>query len=220
VRRRLDRGDAQLAAPASGATPGIHNAPLYLRLAVPVGGLFALVYFGLNWLTAQRSEHFRLYLDWELSVPFVPGMIYAYASALLLFFLPPFLLSAPRLRALARAAITVLLVAGLCYLLLPATLGFQRPDLVPGYDSVYRALYALALPHNLVPSLHVSCSALCIAALIRASTAKAARLALLIWGLFISVAVLLVHQHHLLDVISGWLLGLAAYRLVYLRGAA
>jgi membrane-associated phospholipid phosphatase len=28
--------------------------------------------------------------------------------------------------------------------------------------------------------------------------------------------VVLVHQHHLLDVATGWLLGLAAYQLVYL----
>ncbi len=219
--RALDQGEPKQSEPVAtrqSAYRGISNVPLYLRLALPVGSLFALVYFGMNWITAQRTQRYRLYFDWELSLPFLPAMVYPYASILLLFLLPPLLLTASGLRSLARAMVVTILLAALSYLLLPAELGFERPAQVPGYDPVYQALYALALPHNLVPSLHVTSSALCIAALLHAASSTAVRLGLLLWGALISAAVLLVHQHHLLDVISGWLLGLAAYRLVYLRG--
>jgi membrane-associated phospholipid phosphatase len=71
-----------------------------------------------------------------------------------------------------------------------------------------------------VPSLHVACSALCVATLLHAGPRATVKLGLLLWAGLLSVSVLLVHQHHLLDVLTGWLLGLAAYRLVYLRRAA
>jgi membrane-associated phospholipid phosphatase len=76
------------------------------------------------------------------------------------------------------------------------------------------------MPHNLVPSLHVAASILLIAALWRALTPVWIRAGLLLWGVLLCASVVLVHQHHLLDVLGGWLLGLAAFRLVYVRQAA
>jgi membrane-associated phospholipid phosphatase len=191
----------------------------YLRLAIPVATLFAVVYFGANWLAAHSPRHYRLYFNWELSIPFVPAMIYVYASILILFLLPPLLLKRHEFAALARAMVAVILVAAASFLLLPAEPGFQRPAHVPGYDAVFQALYALDQPYNLVPSLHIACAALCVAALLHAGPRTALKLGLLLWAVLLSVSVLLVHQHHLLDVVTGWLLGLAAYRLVYLPRA-
>ena len=103
------------------------------------------------------------------------------------------------------------------YLLLPADLGFERPARVPGDEAVYQRLYALEMPHNLLPSLHIACSTLLIAALLNDSASRWIRLGLLLWGVVICAAVLLVHQHHVLDVISGLMLGLLSYRLSYQR---
>ncbi len=50
---------------------GIHNVPVYARLAIPVAALFAVVYFGMNWITARRTGNYHLFFDWELSIPFV-----------------------------------------------------------------------------------------------------------------------------------------------------
>jgi len=191
----------------------------YLRLAIPVGALFAAVYFTSNWFSGQRPRLYHLYWEWELAIPFVPVMIYAYASVLLLLLLPGVLLGRRQFPALARAMVAVILVAALVFVLLPAEPGFQRPARVPGYELLFGALYALDKPYNLVPSLHVACSALCVAALLHAGPRIAVKTGLLLWAGLLSVSVLLVHQHHLLDVASGWLLGLAAYRLVYLRRA-
>lgn len=196
---------------------GIGNALLYARLAVPLSLLFAVVYFGTNWITSRRTGNYRLYFEWELAIPFVPSMMYVYASLLVLLLLPAFTHTRAQLIALARALVTALFVAAAVYLLLPAELGFVRPGQVPGYNAVFQALYALEMPHNLVPSLHVAASTLFIAALYRNLSSIWIRAGLLLWGLLLCASVLLVHQHHVLDVVSGLLLGYLCYRLVYRR---
>lgn len=210
------------AAPSQRATAARDATRLlaYLRLAVPVGTLFAVVYFASNWITGQRSRLYQLHGQWELAIPFVPAMIYPYASIVLLLLLPGLLLRRAQFPGLARAMVAVIMVAALTFLVLPAQPGFQRPAQVPGYQLLFGALYALDQPYNLVPSLHVACTTLCVAVLLHRPAARVLKLALLLWAGLLSASVVLVHQHHLLDVASGWLLGLAAYRLVYLRTAA
>lgn len=194
---------------------GPRNLGAYLGTAIPVGLLFALVYFVSDWITAQRADNFRLYLDWELAIPFVPSMIVVYASVLILALLPAFMLTRAQIRVLGRAILVTLLVAAFIYLLLPADLGFERPAYVPAFNRVYQALYALEMPHNLVPSLHIACSVLLIAVILENTTSRWLRAALWLWGVALCASVLLVHQHHLLDVVSGLLLGIGTYRLCY-----
>ena len=66
-----------------------------------------------------------------------------------------------------------------------------------------------------MPSLHIACSILLIAAIFGNMSSLWVRFGLILWAILICVSVLLVHQHHLLDVISGLLLGIVTYRLVY-----
>jgi membrane-associated phospholipid phosphatase len=186
-------------------------------LVIPVATLFVVVYFSTNWITSRRTGNYHLFFDWELAIPFVPAMIYVYASLLVLLLLPPFVLTKSQLPALARATVITLFSAAAVYLLFPADLGFERPDYVPGYDAVFQALYALEMPHNLVPSLHIASSALFIAAIRNNLSSSWRRAGLIVWGILICASVLLVHQHHVLDVVSGLLLGLMSYRLVYVR---
>jgi membrane-associated phospholipid phosphatase len=199
---------------------GIGNALFYARLGLPLLLLFGVVYFGTNWITSRRTDTHRLYLEWELAIPLVPGMIYVYASLLVLLMVPAVTLTRAEMRALARALVAALFIAAAVYLLLPADLGFVRPGQVPGYNAVFQALYALEMPHNLVPSLHVAASILLIAALWRTLTPAWIRAGLLLWGVLLCASVVLVHQHHLLDVATGLLLGYLCYRLVYRRAVA
>jgi membrane-associated phospholipid phosphatase len=69
-------------------------------------------------------------------------------------------------------------------------------------------VFSIDRPHNLVPSLHVIFS--CAIALACADFASGAlRIALLAWLVVIVASTLLVHQHHLLDL-------LVAFAIVYL----
>ena len=176
--------------------------------------VFHLLYPPINWLTSRRHDTLALYLPWELDIPFLPGWAWIYFSMNLLLLLPPLFLDERQLRLLGRRCLMAILIAATVFLLLPAKLGFAR--VVPDqsiYGQAFSWLFAYDLPHNLVPSLHVALSAICIASFIWASSSPALRGALWIWLAAICASTTLVHQHHLLDVTSGLALAWIVLRL-------
>lgn len=183
-----------------------------LGWALLIDLLFLPIYLGCNWLTQQREDLLHLYLPAELSIPLVPWAIWPYLSMFLLFCLPLFTLPRERARSEALAAILGLLAAALIWLLLPARLGFERVEPV-GYEAFYGLIFVLDAPHNLVPSLHVIFSTLVVLACGR-DAPKTARIGLWIWLGCIAASTLLTHQHHLLDVASGFVLALVCRNLV------
>ena len=178
---------------------------LFLRLGAGIFALFVLLYASINYFTAGREGLWRVYWDWELSIPFWPGMILVYWSLGPLFLMPLFALDRSGLRRLAGALVWATVLAGLCWLLFPARLGFERVTEVGVLPGAYALLYAVDLPHNLLPSLHVAYSAVLLAFL----WCHAPRWRV-VWGgwfLLMCLSVLTVHQHHLADVVGG--MGLA-----------
>lgn len=174
--------------------------------------LFLTIYGSINWLTQQRENLLDLYLPVELAVPLVPEAIWVYFSMFLLFCLPLFTLPRERARNEALAAILGLLVSALIWLLLPARLGFERV-LPIGYETLYELIFILDAPHNLVPSLHLVFSTLSVLACGR-DAAKPIRLGLWIWLVCIAVSTLLTHQHHVLDVVTGFMVAVVCRSLV------
>ena len=168
--------------------------------------LFLAVYLGCNWITSQRSGLYRLWFDWELGIPFVPAMVWAYLSLFVTFFLPMFALREAALNVLCKRLALAVIASGLLFLLLPARLGFERPEEVP---AAFRLIYLFDLPHNLVPSLHVAWSALILGSL-RAVSPPWIRRILEAWFFFLCASTVLVHQHHLLDLLGGLLVALGA----------
>ncbi len=67
-----------------------------------VGIAFFGVYPACNWFTSQRSEHWNLFFNAELALPFYPEFVWVYMSMYLLFALPPFFLNVAQLRDLGR----------------------------------------------------------------------------------------------------------------------
>lgn len=184
-------------------------APLISRLATFTswGSLVGVAFFGIypttNWLASLRGEHYSLFFADELSLPFVPEFVWFYFSMYGLFLLPPFLLNPAELKRLAKELILATGVAGLVFVTFPARLGFPRtlPE-----DEIYRAifqgLFAVDHPFNLVPSLHVvytTAISLAVVFHIHSST----RVLLCCWWGAIVSSTVLVHQHHLLDVVTG-----------------
>jgi membrane-associated phospholipid phosphatase len=176
---------------------------------------FFSVYPSCNWITAQRAPALQLYVEPELAIPFIPAFIWVYLTLYLLFFLPPFFLGPASLKTLGKQLVCATVSCGIIFLLLPADLGFERtvPD-DPFYGSLFTNMFAVDLPHNLVPSLHVTFSALILFSLIDASVLFAAKLALSAWLILICLSTLLVHQHHLLDVAAGLLVARLFYYVI------
>ena len=178
----------------------------YLDWSARVGVAFLALYPALNWITTLRPAPLQLYLPAELAVPFVPGLIWVYLSMYALVLAPLFLLPESRMPSLGKQLIAGTVVSGLAFLLVPAELGFERaiPDGSPS-AAAYALLFQLDRPHNLVPSLHVLFSA-AIALACAEGARPLVRLALHAWLALIAASTLFVHQHHVLDLVSSFVL--------------
>jgi membrane-associated phospholipid phosphatase len=104
---------------------------------------------------------------------------------------------------LARAQILASLLGGAGFLLCPAQLAFPVPtDTELG---IWRVLFRWAdylnLEYNLLPSMHVALSMTCIRLFVPHANITQARV-LRCWGALIALSTLLIHQHHVLDVLA------------------
>ena len=191
---------ADIAVPTSRIPEG-GRLSTYLLWSFGVGVAFFTIYPALNWLTSLRSWRLHLYFPAELAIPFVPELVWAYASMYVLFAMPLFFLPAKRMPALGRQLIAGSILSGVCFLLFPAELGFARaiPTREP-YMSLFTSMFGVDHPYNLVPSLHVIYSVAIVLAC--ADCARPPVRALLwSWLAVIVASTVLVHQHHLLDLV-------------------
>lgn len=176
--------------------------------------VFGVLYPLTNWLTGLRDTY-GLYLEIEKTIPFLPGWIWVYLSINILFVLPPLLMRAADMPLLGKRMLVATFMASLIFLLLPARLGFDRVVPPEGiFHSVFRILHQADGPHNVMPSLHVTYAALCIRSFQAAATRFLVRTAWGLWLTAIMASTLLVHQHHLLDVLTGLLLAAGICRLI------
>jgi membrane-associated phospholipid phosphatase len=193
----------------------------HLRFAwlVSLMGLlwFILVYGGADILTAHRSFRVRVYLDVELNIPFIPEAAIVYMSIYPLFIAAPFILR-KRLEffALAMTLNMAILIAGICFLLFPAQTAFSPPKDFGAFPGLFHFADRLSLTYNLVPSLHVALSTICIA-VFAARTGTTWKILLWTWAVAIAVSTLLIHKHHLLDVATGFLLAWILLKFFYHR---
>lgn len=178
---------------------------------------FGLIYGGADFLTAGRTLRLQVHLEVEKKLPFIPEAVLVYMSIYILFCAAPFTLHTRReLRALVITLALVTLCAGICFLLFPAELDFAVPRDLGMSADLFRFADWLNLDYNQVPSLHVALSVVCVA--VFASRARATgRTLLWLWAVAIGASGVLTYQHHILDVITGFILGLLATRLVYIR---
>ena len=178
----------------------------YIYWAFWVGVAFFALYPSCNWLSSQRSDIHRLYFDKELSIPFVPEFIWAYISMYLLFFLPPFFLNTSQLRVLGKRIIVGTIISAVVFLLFPSRLGFERISPDGFYGEIFVRIFSIDLPYNMAPSLHIVYSSFILLSIYNAVKSKAIRLGAILWLTLISLSTLLVHQHHIVDIILALLL--------------
>ncbi|HUP56829.1 MAG TPA: phosphatase PAP2 family protein [Bdellovibrionota bacterium] len=185
--------------------PSARALRIYVVAAVLLTLEFVLVYGFCNWRASQRTEFYHFFFEWERQAPFVPWMIYVYFSLNALTSLTAFVLDEETLVSYCKAIGLSILIAGIFFLLFPAEMGIQRPASVPGYEGPFGLLHGLDHPHNLVPSLHVTFSALSVFFMSPRRPAWFQGI-LVAWLALICAAVVLTHQHHLADIVGGFAL--------------
>lgn len=167
---------------------------------------FLIVYGGCNAITAHRTNRVRIHFAWELRIPLIPAMTLCYMSIYALFIAAPFIIREQKeFVRLSFSLNTAILIAGILFLLIPGQLAFPSAQNLGAFEGLFHFADQLNLDYNLFPSLHVALAVVCIAAF--ASRALPfTRIALWLWAIAISLSTVLTHQHHVLDVVGGWLL--------------
>jgi len=199
------------------AWPGWRHLRFAWVLSLAGAAWFVWVYAGANALTAHRAARVRVHFDAELGFPFVPEAVVIYMSIYLLFLAAPFIIRQRNdFFALSMTLNLVVLLSGLCFLAVPAQLAFAPPQDLGAFPELFRFADRLNLTYNLVPSLHVALSVLCIAAFSGRAN-PAGKVLFWIWAVAIALSTLLTHQHHVIDVVAGFALALIGYRFVYLK---
>ena len=171
--------------------------------------LFVAVYGGCNWITSRRVHVSSFYFKWEHMFPFVPLMIPAYMS-LDLFFIGAFFLcrTNEELRVYSKRIAAAILIAGSCFLLFPLRFAFPRPEASGVLGVAFDWFRDIDAPYNLLPSLHAALLLLVGSIYLRPLRGNI-RIASLCWFILIGVSPLLTYQHHLIDILAGFVL--AAY---------
>jgi hypothetical protein len=181
---------------------------------------FALVFFGADGLTASHSRRVVLNGAWEVAIPYWPGAWWPYASVLILPALCLALLpDAASVRRWEHRMLWAVAIGGLGFVLLPADLAYA-PEPGTGLPAWAALVKWLAGTHNLFPSLHVALGLLCPQALwvvarshrANLAVSVASRAGLAAWAALLVPAVLLTHQHHVVDAVGGLVLAFALVR--------
>lgn len=183
---------------------------------------FLLVYGGMDSLTARRSFRVPVHFPAELGIPFVPAMTLFYMSIYLLFWMAPFVLRTRReFRALVITMAAAIFCGGIGFLLFPADLAFAPPreEELGIWAGMFHLADKLNLTYNLLPSLHVAFAVICVA-IFSARAPATGKVLLWFWAAMVAASTVLIHQHYLLDVATGWLLALVCVKSIFARFAS
>ena len=190
-------------------------ALFYLVYYTLIMAFFMGVYFSCNEAASLNMHLHRISFEWEKSIPFIPEMIVPYFSEYFLPLLLIFVITERELRQFAKAMTLAIFVSGLFFYYFPAECMLERPTEIPRFASWFALLYSLDKPHNLFPSLHITFSTLSVMMLWQPRVPIWFKRVLGIWLFLICVSVLTTHQHHLADILGGFVLSGICYRLFF-----
>ena len=189
-----------------------------LGASVGLSVLFVAVYGWCNWITAQRHDVGTLYFEWEHFIPFVPLMIVPYLSIDLFFVAAPFLCRSEReLVMFSKRIVAAIVVAGICFLLFPLRFAFERPHASGWLGAIFDWFRGMDQPYNLLPSLHIALRTI-LAQHYAHHTRGLLRSMSNVWFFFVGLSTLLTYQHHFVDVVAGFALGV--YCIYFIRESA
>jgi len=156
--------------------------------------LFLIVYGGCNWITSRRADVGTIFFEWERGIPFVPFFILPYMSIDLFFIAAPFLCRRDReLSSLAKRITAAIIVAGICFLLLPLRFAFGRPQTDGWLGAVFDWFRGMDAPHNLLPSLHAALTLILVDVYFR-HTRGLVRIATMTWFVLMALSPVLTFR--------------------------
>ena len=148
---------------------------------------------------------------------FLPQFAPIYLSVLLPLSLLPFLADdRQQIRSLAKVYVIELLTSCAFYILVPLP-DIATPPAAPGvWGTLFSLLDLCNMNGNYFPSLHVT-FAVTIAQFLGRSGSSSKKIFLAVWAALVAVSTLVLHQHYLIDLLGGALLGQVAYSSVFTK---
>ena len=189
-----------------------HPRRFFFALAALFALLFLTGYGGSNLIAAYIPWHISPALPFESAIPFLPAWSAVYLTVPLL--LAASVRWADWRETWALFAVLTAELAAACpfFILLPVQTAYP-PRLAEGFWQPWFALADhLSMAHNHLPSLH---AAFACTATLAAWRHSAARFALIApWAAAVVASTLLIHEHHLSDLVCGALLAAAVWHTV------
>lgn len=175
---------------------------------------FLVIYNAANWITGLRPDVQTAAFAWERLIPVWDWMILPYWSLDAFFVVAPFLCaSRHELGLLKRRLIATNVIAGICFLIIPLELAWTRPQVTGLWEPWFRAIQSMDAPHNLFPSLHIVLRTIMAVHYARHSRGVWRWLSHF-WFSLIGFSTLFTWQHHLVDVLGGFLLAGVVFHIV------
>lgn len=185
-----------------------------LGASIGLSLLFLLVYGGCIWVTSRRHDVGVFYFAWESAIPFVPFMILPYMSIDLFFVAAPFHISSERdLKVFVLRVASAIVAAGLCFLAFPLRFALPEGQADGWLGALFHWFRGMDGPYNLFPSLHAALLVFLMDVYMR-SLAGIPRILVMIWFVLIGLSPILTHQHHVIDIIGGFVLAAACFYLI------
>lgn len=168
---------------------------------------FFVLYPAVNRHAMEQTSHYKFYFNWELHIPLIAEFVIIYNSIYLTFFLIFYFFSTLEIAVLGLRIFIALLLGNLVHFLLPAPLGFVRETVTGPFAPAFEVLYAFDLPANTLPSLHIAIGYILFISLFHRVKSMAYNGVLFVWFILVCLSVLFTHQHHVLDIVTGLILG-------------
>ncbi len=180
--------------------------------------LLAILFFGgyrsINYFTSMRQNVNEVAYVWEKHIPFIESFMLPYMSIDLFFAASLFMFR--RIKPLHRHALRLalaMLISYFGFLLFPLKFSTPVPHLIGFNGWLQDTLFSIDKPFNQAPSLHISLLIVLWVCYAK-KLADLAKIALHAWFFAIGASVLLVYQHHFIDVWTGALAGVACLYLI------
>lgn len=177
--------------------------------------IFLAVYSTADHVSGLLEYRIPVAFAFERQIPFLPAASVIYLSIIPLLFLSNLIFPNPvRLLPLLATLSLEVMAAGVIFVFLPIEKIFP-PRIVEGpWGYPFGIADFVNLNHNDLPALHVALSLSAAIAYAQASNAST-RLLYYGWAAAIAASALLMHEHHIADIVAGGILAVLAMTTVY-----
>jgi len=168
--------------------------------------VFGVVYNFSAWYASTLTYVPSCVFSFEKYIPFMPWTIIPYMTSGIFFCTVFFFCkSKEQLSSILKRLLFIIIVAGVCYLLVPLKFSFIRAETSTSlFRLLFQFLSTMDSPYNQAPSLHVAFAF--VFWTVFKNVKAPSRNGIAIWLILLGLSTLTTYQHHVLDVITGAIL--------------